>query len=332
MNDSLVLPWQDDAWRRLHAARAAGRMPHALLLAGPAGLGKSRFARRLAHALVCAKVREDGDACGACPACRSAAAGSHPDLAWLTPEAPGKAIRIDAIRALGAGSVLAAQQGGYRVYVIDPADAMNRAAANALLKTLEEPTSRTIMVLVSSVPHRLPATIRSRCQTIDFRIPPLDAARIWLAHQAELTGGDGDALLAIAGGAPLRALAALQAGWREADATLLAELAGLRERRMNPVAVIEEWAKRPLTELLEGLQRCFADLVRLSAGSALRLYHPDRQTGLQSLGQGIDLRQLFLLNDELIQLVRNAGNNLNAAMAAAHLVNRWLQITRAGGR
>ena len=331
MTDEDRLPWHKAQWQRLAGARRDGRLPHATLLAGAAGLGKSHFARRLAGALVCPCPDQAGDACGSCDACRQATAGSHPDLLWVSPEEQGKAIKIDAVRELTAKSVLAAQQQGHRVIVIDPADAMNRAAANALLKTLEEPSSQTVLLLVSSQPDRLPATIRSRCQVVAFPAPSRAEAHAWLAARGG--GEDVDELLAISGGAPLRALQAREQGWVQQDAELVAALDSLRRRKGNPLQVVEDWRNRPLTLLLDGFKRCVADMVRLGSISDLdAIYHPSGRRDLQSLGQGIDLKLLYALNDDLMQLDRDASNNLNPQMMLEYLMNRWLQITRTGGR
>jgi len=330
MTASEGFPWHAGQWQRIAAARHAGRLPHALLLAGPHGLGKGAFGRRLSAALVCAQPTQSGDACGACTACRQVLAGSHPDQHRVVPEEPGKMIKIDAIRALTSKSVLAAQEGGYRVFVIDPAEQMNRAAANALLKTLEEPASRSILILVSSHPDRLPATIRSRCQQVKFAIPDTQQVRAWLAGRA--VTGELDELLAISGGAPLRALQAAEEGWLDAAQRLAAELMALKQRKTNPLQIVEEWEKRPLNLVLDSLKRCVTDLVRLASGvDHAPLYQPALRIDLQSLGQGIDLQQLYRFNDELLQLDRDASHNLNVQMMFEHIANRWLQITRPGG-
>ena len=155
MSSTRIYPWHAEQWLRLSRARASNRLPHAILIAGPEGLGKAAFARRLSASLACNQIDDHGDACGCCASCRQTAAGSHPDQKSVVPEEPGKMIRIDTIRELTAKSVLSAQEGGYRVYLIEPAEAMNRAAANALLKTLEEPSPRTVLILVTSHPDRL---------------------------------------------------------------------------------------------------------------------------------------------------------------------------------
>lgn len=325
------LPWHDRPWRRLMQARADDRLPHAILLAGPEGVGKSAFARRLALALICPTPLDSGDACGRCAACHHAEAGSYPDQHWIQPSEPGKAIKIDAIRALANKSTLTVQQGGHRVAVIDPADAMNPAAANALLKTLEEPMGRSLLALVSSRPDQLPATIRSRCQTLRFPVPPAALAHDWLAGQTD--GAGLDELLAISDGAPLRALDAQAQGWTAADRNLIDELARLRRRADNPLQIVENWRERPINHLIEGLKRCLADLIRLGSGAGGgRFYHPGERAELQTLGHDLELRRLCDLYDELVQLQRELIHNLNSQMMLEHLANRWLQITRPGGR
>lgn len=331
MTRTSALPWHVDQWQRVADARAAGRLPHAILLSGAPGVGKSLFARRLAQSLICPTPDAAGDACRQCSACHQASAGSHPDLHWLSPEEEGKAIKIDAIRDLTHKSVLAAERGGHRVITIDPADAMNRSAANALLKTLEEPSSRTVLILVSSNPQRLPATIRSRCQVIGFPIPAPTQAREWLDENT--TDADLDALLALSGGAPLRAQQADGQGWQVSDTRLMAELLGLKQRQGNPLQVVEEWQSRPLYLIFDGLKRCVADLVRLAHDPVTsRVYHAAARSDLQSLGEGIDLRRLYEFNDGLLQLEREAANNLNPQMMLEQLVNHWLHLTRPGGR
>jgi len=328
---AIAYPWHAPQWRQIVTARAAGRLAHAILLAGPAGLGKVAFAQRLSDSLVCSQLDPNGDACGDCPSCLAARAGTHPDQRHVSPEQPGKAIKIDAVRELTANSVLSGQGGGHRVFVIEPADAMNRAAANALLKTLEEPSSKTVLILVSSRPDRLPATIRSRCQLLKFAVPAAEEVRTWLKRQAIESGIN--ELLAVSGGAPIRALQAREEGWVDEARRLSQELLSLKVRKTNPVTIVQEWEKRPLHVLSDSLKRCLSDLVKLASGvhDAL-IYHPGLRAELQSLSEGIDLRMLYDFNDELLQLDRDASNNLNMQMQMAFIVNRWLQITRPGVR
>ena len=183
-----LAPWNLDAWGNLVERRKRDALPHAILLAGPAGLGKREFADAFARALLCQSPGDDGQACDVCRACKLVAAGTHPDLVRVTFELrdDGKSrteLTVDQMRSLSERLGLTAQFGGAQIALIDPADAMNHAASNALLKTLEEPTPGTIIVLIADFPSRLSATIRSRCQRIDFRVPETKLALQWLSAQ-----------------------------------------------------------------------------------------------------------------------------------------------------
>ncbi|HJU39387.1 MAG TPA: DNA polymerase III subunit delta', partial [Tahibacter sp.] len=197
MND-----WNLPLWQNVVERLRRGAMPHALLLAGPAGLGKRAFASQLVAFLLC-EARGDV-ACGRCRGCLLVKAGSHPDRAGVELELrdDGKLrteIVVEQIRVLSSRLAMTAQFGGFQVATIDPADLMNTAAANALLKTLEEPGAGTVMILISDAPSRLPATIRSRCQRLDFALPDRAAAIAWLKAQGL---ADPDVALDAAAGNP----------------------------------------------------------------------------------------------------------------------------------
>ncbi len=185
-----MLPWQVDTARAELARRAS--WPHALLLHGPRGIGKHALALQFAQALLCETSRGDGLACGMCAGCRYAVAGQHPDLMRLEllvvdPEEDTlqavDAIAIDRVRALTDFVQLTSHRQRAKVAVIAPAERMNAAAANALLKTLEEPPAGTFLILVSDQPGRVPATLRSRCRLLAAPVPTWAEACAWLAAE-----------------------------------------------------------------------------------------------------------------------------------------------------
>jgi DNA polymerase-3 subunit delta' len=242
-----LAPWNAEAWTNLDERRRRGALPHAILLAGPAGLGKREFADAFAGALLCDTPGADGHACGACRACKLVAAGTHPDLIRVNFELrddgkPRTELTVDQMRSLSGRLALTAQFGGAQIALIDPADAMNHPASNALLKTLEEPTPGTIMVLIADFPSRLSATIRSRCQRIDFRVPPAALAQQWLAAQG--VGGKAAAeVLAASDGNPGLALAFSQNGSMAMRGEIAKDLRELNAGIAAAFEVAQRWSR-----------------------------------------------------------------------------------------
>ena len=273
-----LAPWHAQDWQRLLARRAQDRLPHALLLCGPAGLGKRAFADAFVAALLCERA---GDcACGQCRACTLLKAGSHPDAVRVTLElrddgTPRTEIIVDQIRALGERLALTPQFGGLQIALIDPADAMNASAANALLKTLEEPTPATVIILVADRPARLPATIRSRCQRIDFHLPPREQALAWMSGQG-VDAKTAPAALDVAAGNPGVALELAKSGGLALHAEVDADLRALRGGTATASQIAIRWNKsepeRRLWFAAMQLQDCAraltapAELPKLAAG------------------------------------------------------------------
>ncbi|MEY2167409.1 MULTISPECIES: DNA polymerase III subunit delta' [unclassified Rhodanobacter] len=237
-----AMPWHAADWSRLQARRQRDALPHALLLCGPAGLGKRGFAQRFVRGLLCARA-QDGEACGQCRSCLLLDAGTHPDVVTLTfglrrDGTPRTEIVIEQIRELSARLAMSSQFGGWQVALIDPADAMNAAAANALLKTLEEPSGQTLLVLLADAPWRLPQTIRSRCQRIEFNVPPPAEAQAWLQGQGV---AQAQVALDAALGNPGLALAWAQQGALERRAEVRRDLAALAAGRGQVTDMAKRW-------------------------------------------------------------------------------------------
>lgn len=213
---------QLQAWKELTGKLE--RLPHALLLHGPAGVGKLELAERFAQLLLCERRGKGADPCGSCDACRWFLGGNHPDVRFVEPEAlarqlpaeeegeeegrskagkPSTEIKVEQVRALRDFVHLGSHRGGRRVAILHPAESMNATAANALLKNLEEPPAAAVFLLVSHRPARLPPTVRSRCVSVPVPIPDAATASAWLAQQGVR---DPARWLAFAGGAPRRAL------------------------------------------------------------------------------------------------------------------------------
>lgn len=243
-------PWQEALWEQLERQAQAQRLPHAVLLAGPAGVGKLAFAQAFLQRILCLSPRL-GFACGHCKSCQLLAAGNHPDLHVVAAKEEGKAIGIDPVRELCAHLSQTSQQGGWKAALIAPAEDMTVQAANALLKSLEEPAGNTLIVLVSHEPHRLLPTIRSRCRQLRFAVPPAAQTAPWLR---DATGRqDVESLLADAGGRPLLALELCSGEYLEQRSAFNAILDQLARGELAPFNAAEQLASAGLHNLVHSI-------------------------------------------------------------------------------
>ncbi|HKJ77620.1 MAG TPA: DNA polymerase III subunit delta' [Gammaproteobacteria bacterium] len=325
------LPWQQDAWARLQRRRSEGRLPHALLITGIPGIGKRYFAEAFLAALLCEGQGEG--ACGTCRGCRLLAAGSHPDRIAVQPEDEGKAIPVAAVRGLIERLTLRPQYGAWQVALVEPAERMNANAANALLKTLEEPNAGTLLILVSARPSQLPATIRSRCQQITLAAPEPEMGRAWLAAQAP-RAQDAATLLALCGGAPLAALELADAGGLEDRAERLAEWEGVMTGRAAPEAVAARWYEQGAAAAVERLHGWLADMIRVAGAGADAggLRNPDLAGRLQEMAVGLDLQTLFHQLDRVESVRRLVGGPANLQLQLEDLLVAWARAGRSGMR
>ncbi|MBU2884149.1 DNA polymerase III subunit delta' [Gilvimarinus agarilyticus] len=263
---ALPYPWQQSLWQSFYQQLLDNRLPHAVMLAGPRGLGKRHFARVMAQYLLCQSPRSES-ACGHCKSCELNKAGTHPDFALVTPEEPGKAIRVDDIRALAETQGKTAQQSGYKVVVLEPAEAMNNNAANALLKTLEEPAQKTLLVLVTDAPSAVLPTIRSRCQIRSLAIPSAEQSLHWLTPLVSGTDYNAKDLLVLARGAPLRARDLVHSDALEQQQSWLNDIGRLTLGQADAINVAAQWQKGDVTEQVNWLISWLHDLTCWQVGA-----------------------------------------------------------------
>lgn len=321
------------------------RLHHALLFTGPEGVGKEWLARALAAALLCDAPGATRFACGSCAGCRWFSQDSHPDFRLIRPaadeisaddaEAPAKAakasrdIRIEQIRALAGFVEIASHRGGAKVVLITPAEAMNGAAANALLKTLEEPPPNTYFIMVSSRSYRLPPTVRSRCRQVPIGAPASAEALSWVVDQTGVDSDRAQEWLAFCGGAPRRAV---EFGTAEQAATHrdLIELLANSDRDTLP-GLADRLQQHEPGSWVPVLHAWCVDLLRCKAGAQPR-YFPAESKWLAALTQRSDLQGLIEFESWMRQLGRLVSHPLNARLVAEDALSRYRAAFRRGGQ
>ncbi len=324
-----ALPWLDAP-----LAQALGHQrAHALLVHGPAAVGQFEFALLLAKAWLCetpAEQRAQGRACLHCPSCLMVQARGHPDLRVLLPEAlqpalgwateaqgeegagadagrkqPSKEIKVDQVRSAIAFSELTRGRGRHKVVVVFPAERLGPVAANALLKTLEEPRGDQRFVLASQAAQRLLPTVRSRCQAVRLTEPPREVALEWLASRQV---DQPEVLFAAMGGQPLEVLECLSAGIDARSWLALPECV-----RRGDASMLTGW---PLARAIDALQRLCHDALCLSADAAPRYFTQLR------LPQRVERAALLQWWRELTRVARQAEHPWNAGLLIEALVTQ----------
>jgi DNA polymerase-3 subunit delta' len=317
-----VLPWHHSLWQQLSYCWQQQRLAHALLLAGPLGMGKTLFAQRLANLLLCEQssrssgnsvVQVNWQPCERCQACHLFQVGSHPDWLLLQPGSADKLITVERVRELIQFCSLTTYYGRYRVVLISPAEQMNHYAANSLLKLLEEPPPQTLFILVSHQPQQLLITLRSRCQLLDFSRPQQHLTQTWLQQrlatsQPTVSKADITLLLKLSTHAPLAALALVETGAMTQRNALFDSLIQLATQQIDPIKVVTQWSRWEAKQILPWLLSWTMDIIRCAlTGQTQYLLNQDYQTNLVLFSQQVDEKNLFSFLDqqtEVYHLIR----------------------------
>jgi len=322
----IVPSWLEEQTAMLKRAHRAGRVPHALLIHEAPGAGGEWLAFFSAQLVLC--QHPERAPCGACVACRRVAALQHPDLTSVRPQGTSQQIRIEQVRDLCAELALTSHAaGGYKVGILAPADALNRFAANALLKTLEEPPQRTLLMLVASQPSRLPPTILSRCQRLRVRAPSREQALGWLLRTRG--AGEWNAALDLLGEAPMLAVQADAAEVAAIGAESRRALEELLVGEADPVAVSERWARSQWPLRLLCFENWLTEKLRRAGNASGFLTELRDGPYLSERGTFLNIRELFRLIDEVRELRATLDAPLNRGLAVEALLRRLAPAKRA---
>jgi DNA polymerase-3 subunit delta' len=331
-----IYPWQMNDWTNLQ--ELLKRPPSGLLFRGTKGIGKLDLAVNFAQSLLCQQPDVSGFACGKCPSCHWFEQGSHPDFRLLQPETlsldggesdnfkpvsgkkPSKQVSVDQIRGLADFFGMSSHQGGRRVIIIHPAETMNANAANALLKSLEEPTPGLLFILVSHKPQQLLPTILSRCQSFALSAPDTASATHWLKEQGVKDPADA---LAASGFAPLQAIQLdEQLGSEERDKLLR----GMRQpASLDVFALAESLQKTEQVLVVQWLQQWSFDLASMKLSGRLR-YHPGEEDTIKMLVASVAPLNLARLQKLLLTAKREAQHTLNPKLFFESLLLVYRQL------
>lgn len=314
--------WHQELWQQLVRSYRENRLPHALLFSGPAGLGKRQLAEAYAQLVLCKKSQEAAASCGHCHSCQLMSAQSHPDFYLVQPEQEGQAIKIDQIRELSEFIQKTSHQGGYRVVLIQPAEAMNSYAANALLKTLEEPTPNTLIMVISDQKAALLPTIRSRCQLLRFSAPAEKEALAWLTSQNQGPAAYWKPILQATQGAPLLALAWHQQGVWLSYQDFMRDLLALSKQEADPLQLAVQWKDASILWVFDMFFQWLIKLMRVEQQVAT-----EEEIILASLPAPISMLQLLEFADYLQNLRVEASGpyHLNQQLLLESLFIVWSQ-------
>jgi DNA polymerase-3 subunit delta' len=328
----VIHPWQQSLFSQLTSAQ--GPSGQSLLLFGRRGIGKHDFALHWAATLLCEAESAATRPCNQCDACGWFAAGHHPDFLQVTPqdktaseEDEGKRkgqapITIDQIREARDFALSGSNRLGRRLVLIEPAESMNTAAANALLKSLEEPRADVVYLLVSHQPRWLPATVRSRC--LQLRMPqPTEREALEFLQQKGLKNPE--LALALSASAPLLAAEHADAESHAKRHAFLQKLSTQSESALPQL--VEEAAKLPLPQLVEWLQQWSFDLMEQKTLGAPR-FHLDLDTESKRWANTLNIHSLLQWERQLRRARREVNHPLNPSLFCQTLLTPWFEMVR----
>ncbi len=318
-----MMPWHSAAAAQWIGARMSDRVPHALLVHEDPGAGGAAFARWAAQSLLCSAQEKP---CGKCNDCKWVVSQQHPDCFAIEPSGESKFILVDQIRELLSEFALTSHTGRGKVAILAPAEAINTAGANALLKTLEEPTPGTLLILVTAQPSRLLATIRSRCLKLRIPNPPRKDAAQWLEQQRGR--GPWEDALRITSVGPLSLLDADPAQIVATQREVVDTLAGVLARTVEPPAVADSWARADLELKLACTESWITDRVYATVSGQRDSTEVRAATHLPQGSRDLNIRTLIELQTAVRELRALLPTSINKTFAVESLLWRWAQVKK----
>ena len=322
-----IYPWFKDAWTAIHKNE---KLPHALIFKGKEGIGKYDFANTFAKSYLCQSPISNHLPCEACSSCEWFP-DSHPDFKHIAPiesdddesskrkTVRKKNIAIHQIRELSEYLELSAhQEKGRRIVLIEPADSLNQAASNALLKILEEPPENTLFILVTSQAQKLIATIRSRCQLLELRGPSLDEARVFLDGQKIAYE---KSLLSFTGGSPFNAMKELE---NQSERSVITQLLS-QGHKVDITKINYSILTQGLDWTVNMIQKWAFDLL-LSFHTQQSYYFKAEEARIDSQAKQLNLDALLLFVNELNELKKIASHPVNQELQLQNIFIKYKQI------
>ena len=349
MDIELQLPWHKEQWRRIVQQLSTKSLPHAFLFEGHAGVGKSHFVKQFSRLVLCEKSALGPDsstnklaehdhlqACGICKQCKLFDSDSHPDFKTISPEESASKIKVDQVRQLVDFFGQSSLQGGRKISVISPAEALNLNSANALLKTLEEPSADSVLILVSHQPGLLLPTIKSRCQVVHFNSPSVAESISWLQQQTgemsldkTLSEADLSEVLALAQFAPLKAFDYLQNDALEEHRTMLDELAAFLKNEFVSSTLATRWNDDNAVLRLAWMMAWVETILKMKLSHDLANEAP-AQKMFMYLSEKSSNTELFDLYDTCLQQFKlfQGSSNPNKVLSFELLLHKWSGLMR----
>ena len=327
MNHSEIneYPWHQSSWDKVVTARTKNHLPHALLLSGAEGTGKLDFAKKLVTSLLCTSP-VNNKACQSCQSCKTYQSGANPDFLNIELLEDKQQISVDQVRQLSQFISYTRSFNAYRVILLNPAERMNQNSANSLLKSLEEPASNTVIILVATHLSRLLPTIKSRCQLITLPSPSKEQAIGWMKEQSsDLSNENAEELLSMSQGHPLTALNITEEDLLQRQ-EFAEELLSVCLQQKTLTEIAKKWEKFDHAILLNWQITWVQSFIKIQMASqdAVKTETQNFSDTLLQLSKTLSQSHQWALYQQLIIQKKYIHTSVNSLMFIENMLLLWL--------